>query len=54
MPEKGVSLTARDELLSSQEIVQLAKLFVSEGVTKIRLTGGEPLLRPDIIDLCSK
>ena len=54
MPEEGVPLTARDELLSSQEIVQLAKLFVSEGVTKIRLTGGEPLVRPDIIELCSK
>ena len=40
-----------DEQLSADEIVRLASIFVSLGVTKIRLTGGEPLLRPDLIEV---
>jgi len=38
----------KQELLSYEEIVRLAKLFVTLGVKKIRLTGGEPLLRKDL------
>jgi cyclic pyranopterin phosphate synthase len=38
----------RQELLSYEEIVRLARLFADQGVAKIRLTGGEPLLRKDI------
>jgi cyclic pyranopterin phosphate synthase len=38
----------RAELLTFEEIARLAQLFVREGVTKIRLTGGEPLLRRDL------
>lgn len=38
----------RSELLSFEEIVRLGRLFVEEGVTKVRLTGGEPLLRRDL------
>lgn len=41
----------RAELLTSNEMVAVADAFVSQGVSKIRLTGGEPLLRPDIVDL---
>ncbi|XP_043940770.1 molybdenum cofactor biosynthesis protein 1 isoform X2 [Protopterus annectens] len=48
MPEEGVSLTPKPHLLTTEEIITLAKLFVKEGVNKIRLTGGEPLIRPDI------
>jgi len=47
MPEEGVDLTAKKNLLSSDELIQLADIFVQEGVKKIRLTGGEPLVRPD-------
>ncbi len=39
---------ARDQLLSFEEIERLARIFVAEGVQKIRLTGGEPLLRRDL------
>lgn len=39
------------QILSDDEIVRLARLFVSVGVTKLRITGGEPLLRPKIINL---
>ena len=52
MPEEGVELTPNTELLNTEEIITLAKLFVKEGVKKIRLTGGEPLVRKDIVELC--
>ncbi|MFQ6113445.1 MAG: GTP 3',8-cyclase MoaA [bacterium] len=39
---------ARDEILTFEEIVRIVKIFVQLGVTKVRLTGGEPLLRKDI------
>lgn len=51
MPAGGVDLTAKDKLLSTSEIIQIASVFVEEGVDKIRLTGGEPSIRPDIIEL---
>jgi cyclic pyranopterin phosphate synthase len=40
--------------MSADEIYQLAQLFVNEGVNKIRLTGGEPLLRKDFKDILTK
>lgn len=51
MPAGGVDLTAKDKLLSTSEIVKIASAFVEEGVDKIRLTGGEPSIRPDIVEL---
>ncbi len=42
---------AREQLLTFEEIVRLARVFVRLGVTKVRLTGGEPLLRRDLPDL---
>lgn len=54
MPEEGVELTPNAELLNTEEIITLARLFVKEGVKKIRLTGGEPLVRKDIVELCGK
>ncbi|KAL2271446.1 hypothetical protein VTJ83DRAFT_817 [Remersonia thermophila] len=51
MPEEGVPLSPPRELLTTPEIVLLSSLFVSQGVTKIRLTGGEPTVRPDIVPL---
>lgn len=51
MPEEGVPLSAPSSLLTTPEIVLLASTFVSQGVTKIRLTGGEPTVRPDILPL---
>ncbi|KAJ1657384.1 hypothetical protein IWQ61_003204 [Dispira simplex] len=51
MPEEGVSLTPSDKLLTTEEIVYLAAIFVKQGVTKIRLTGGEPTIRKDFVDL---
>lgn len=52
MPAEGVELTPHSNLLTQNEIVHLANLFVSSGVNKIRLTGGEPTVRKDIEDIC--
>lgn len=48
MPEAGVPLSPRSHLMTYEEIYTIAKTFVDNGVTKIRLTGGEPLIRKDI------
>jgi cyclic pyranopterin phosphate synthase len=47
MPESGVILSAKNQLMTTDEVIDIATLFVKNGVTKIRLTGGEPLLRKD-------
>ena len=44
----------KSELLTFDEIERIARIFVNLGVTKIRLTGGEPLLRKDIEDLIAR
>lgn len=54
MPENGIALSPRSELANSEEILQLAKIFVARGVNKIRLTGGEPLVRKDFLDILKK
>ncbi|KAM8833409.1 molybdenum cofactor biosynthesis protein 1-like isoform 2-T2 [Synchiropus picturatus] len=54
MPEEGVRLTPRAQLLTTAELLTLAGLFVREGVEKIRLTGGEPLIRPDVLDIIAE
>uniref|UniRef100_A0A0B7JR06 Radical SAM core domain-containing protein n=1 Tax=Bionectria ochroleuca TaxID=29856 RepID=A0A0B7JR06_BIOOC len=51
MPEEGVPLSPSRELLTTPEIVMLSSVFVSQGVNKIRLTGGEPTVRRDILPL---
>uniref|UniRef100_A0A4X2M2H4 Molybdenum cofactor biosynthesis protein 1 n=1 Tax=Vombatus ursinus TaxID=29139 RepID=A0A4X2M2H4_VOMUR len=54
MPEEGVPLTPKADLLTTKEILTLSRLFVKEGVDKIRLTGGEPLIRPDVVDIVAQ
>lgn len=49
MPEEGVPLSPQSHLLTTPEISYLSALFVSQGVTKIRLTGGEPTIRKDFV-----
>jgi molybdenum cofactor biosynthesis enzyme MoaA len=51
MPPEGVDLSPVGKLLTNDEIFRLARLFVRNGVTKIRLTGGEPTVRKGIIDI---
>lgn len=54
MPAEGVELSPSENILSDDEIIRLATLFVKNGVTKIRLTGGEPTVRKSIVDLVGK
>jgi len=54
MPAEGINLTKKQGILTTDEIIQIADLFVKEGVRKIRLTGGEPTVRKDIIDIVGK
>ena len=51
MPEEGVQLLNKDQYLSKLEIKRIISLFTQMGITKIRFTGGEPLLRKDISEL---
>jgi molybdenum cofactor biosynthesis enzyme MoaA len=51
MPEEGVQLKKNDEILSTPELLHLIKLFVRNGVKKVRFTGGEPLVRKDFVDI---
>ncbi|HPR05411.1 MAG TPA: GTP 3',8-cyclase MoaA, partial [Denitromonas sp.] len=48
---KDYTFLARSELLSFEEIVRIARIFVANGVRKIRITGGEPLLRRNVDQL---
>ena len=51
MPSEGVELSPAQNILSNEEVLRLARLFVTSGVTKIRLTGGEPTVRKGIADI---
>lgn len=51
MPEEGVELSPNGKILTDDEVVRLATLFVRNGVTKIRLTGGEPTVRKGLVEL---
>lgn len=54
MPEEDYVWLKRDELLSFEEISKLARIFTKLGAGKVRLTGGEPLLRRDLDRLVSQ
>ncbi len=52
MPEDGVLKLDHSEMLSYEEIVRLAAISISMGISKVRITGGEPLVRKDALRLC--
>lgn len=54
MPAEGVPLKPKADILTFEEIVRLSILFASLGINKIRLTGGEPLIRKDVESLVQK
>lgn len=54
MPQEGVEWIAHDQLLTYEQMVRLVKLFAGLGVDKVRLTGGEPLVRKGIAQLIEK
>jgi GTP 3',8-cyclase len=54
MPEDGVKFMPREEILSFEEIARFARVAVSLGVRKLRITGGEPLVRKNLPVLIEK
>ncbi len=53
MPEEGVCMLRHEEIMTYEEIRDVVSVAVPLGVDKIRLTGGEPLVRKDIVELVS-
>jgi cyclic pyranopterin phosphate synthase len=51
LPETGVEWQPRETQLSAEEIARITEAAAHGGVTRIRLTGGEPLVRPDILEI---
>jgi len=51
MPALGMKFQPRDELLTDDELLRVVQLCAKTGFTKLRLTGGEPTIRPRIVDL---
>lgn len=45
MPEEGVQLSQASKILTKEELIRLVRVFAKNGVTKVRFTGGEPLVR---------
>ena len=57
LPEKGIPLLLHSQILSFEEFITVAKIAAELGITKIRLTGGEPLVRkdlPKLVEMLSK
>lgn len=54
MPESGVKSLCHSDILSIEEIVEIVKVASKNGIKKIRLTGGEPLVRRGFINLCKQ
>ncbi|MGC5324204.1 GTP 3',8-cyclase MoaA [Brevibacillus sp. SYSU BS000544] len=51
MPPKGTSFLPDQSLLTNEEIVKVVRVMAKMGISRVRLTGGEPLLRPDVESL---
>jgi cyclic pyranopterin phosphate synthase len=51
MPAQGLPWVPGEQLLTTPELLRLVRIAVQHGVTGVRLTGGEPLLRPDVVDI---
>ena len=54
MPEEGIPLIPHEEILTYEEILRIVRVFATEGISKVRLTGGEPLVRKGIVDFVSR
>jgi len=54
MPEEGACLKEHSDMLSEDEMIMAAEAAVSLGIKKIRITGGEPLVKKNIIGICAR
>ena len=54
MPEQGVQFMPHGEILSYEEMLRIVALCIQEGIRKVRLTGGEPLVRKGFIGFAER
>jgi len=54
MPDGKDCLSGNSDLMSVDEIIEIAAAAVETGISKIRITGGEPLIRSDVLDICRR
>ena len=54
MPEEGVCKLRHDQMLTEDEMVRAVQAAASLGVSKVRITGGEPLIKPNILSICRR
>jgi cyclic pyranopterin phosphate synthase len=54
MPEEGIPLIPHEAILTYEEILRIVRVFAAEGISKVRLTGGEPLVRKGIVDFIAR
>lgn len=50
MPKEGLSLIGHDDILRYEEMIRIIKIAAGEGITKVRITGGEPLVRRGVAE----
>ena len=53
MPENGISKVKHEDVMTIEEYIAVAKVFKNLGISKIRITGGEPLVKKGVVDLIS-
>ena len=53
MPEEGISLISHADILTYEELLRIVRVFAKEGISKVRLTGGEPLVRKGVVEFIS-
>ena len=54
MPEEGVCKKSHTDMLTEDEIIQAVEVAASLGITKLRFTGGEPLVKKNIVSICRR
>ena len=54
MPKEGVSVVGHEDILRYEEIMRIVRVAVTMGISKVRITGGEPLVRRGIVDFISR
>lgn len=54
MPEDGVCKKSHSEMLTEDEMIQAVEVAASLGISKLRITGGEPLVKPNILSICER
>ena len=52
MPEEGVCKLRHEDLLTEEEMLMAVRAAAGLGITKVRVTGGEPLTKPNILSIC--